>query len=70
MTLRNYRLAAVLWAGLMLGVMLVLGVGATRGETATLLKGSFRGQAYATFANAEAGPVATQLGRSAFQPCP
>jgi hypothetical protein len=34
------------------------------------LKGSFRGQAYATFANAEAGPVATQLGRSAFQPCP
>ena len=70
MTLRNYRLAAVLWAGLMLGVMLVLGIGATRGETATLLKGSFRGQAYATFANAEAGPVATQLGRSAFQPCP
>jgi hypothetical protein len=55
----------------MLGVMLVLGIGATQqGEAATLLKGSFRGQAYATFANAEAGPVATQLGRSAFQPCP
>jgi hypothetical protein len=63
-------MAAVLCAGLMLGVMLVLGIGATRGETATLLKGSFRGQAYATFANVEAGPVATQLGRSAFQPCP
>lgn len=70
MTLRNYRLAAVLCAALMLGVMLVLSIGATSGETATLLKGSFRGQAYATFANAEAGPVATQLGRSAFQPCP
>lgn len=69
-TIRNYRLLAVLGAGFMLGVMLVLGIGATQGEAATLLKGSFRGQAYATFANAEAGPVATQLGRSAFQPCP
>ncbi len=54
----------------MLGVLLVLSIGATQGETAPLLKGSFRGQAYATFANAEAGPVATQLGRSAFQPVP
>ncbi len=56
----------------MLGVMLVLSLGATQvqSEAATLLKGSFRGQAYATFANVEAGPVATQLGRSAFQPCP
>jgi hypothetical protein len=56
----------------MLGVMLVFSIGATQvqSEAATLLKGSFRGQAYATFANAEAGPVATQLGRSAFQPCP
>jgi len=56
----------------MLGVMLVLSLGATQvqSEAATLLKGSFRGQAYATFANAQAGPVATQLGRSAFQPCP
>jgi hypothetical protein len=54
----------------MLGVMLLLSIGPDQGEAATLLKGSFRGQAYATFANAEAGPVATQLGRSAFQPCP
>jgi hypothetical protein len=54
----------------MLGVMLILSISAHQGEAATLLKGSFRGQAYATFANAEAGPVATQLGRSAFQPCP
>jgi hypothetical protein len=69
-SIRNYRLSAVLWAGLMLGVMLLLSIGPDQGEAATLLKGSFRGQAYATFANAEAGPVATQLGRSAFQPCP
>jgi hypothetical protein len=69
-TIRNYRLPAVLWAGLILGVMVVLSIGSTQGEAATLLKGSFRGQAYATFANAQAGPVATQLGRSAFQPCP
>jgi hypothetical protein len=69
-TIRNYRLPAVLWAGLILGVMVVLSMGSTQGEAATLLKGSFRGQAYATFANAQAGPVATQLGRSAFQPCP
>jgi hypothetical protein len=45
-TIRNYRLPAVLWAGLMLGVMLVLGIGATQGEAAPLLKGFFRGQAY------------------------
>jgi hypothetical protein len=69
-SIRNYRLPAVLWAGFMLGVMLLLSIGPDQGEAATLLKGSFRGQAYATFANAEAGPVATQLGRSAFQPCP
>jgi len=60
----------MLLAGLIIGVVLVLGVGATRGEATALLKGSFRGHAYATFANAEAGPVATQLGRSAYQPCP
>jgi hypothetical protein len=70
MIARKYRTLAMLWAGLIIGVVLVLGVGASRGEAAALLKGSFRGNAYATFANAEAGPVATQLGRSAFQPCP
>ena len=53
-----------------MGVLVVLGASATQGDAATLLKGSFRGHAWATFANAEAGPVATQLGRSAFQPCP
>jgi hypothetical protein len=70
MIARNYRTLAILWTGLIIGAALVLGVGATRGEAAALLKGSFRGNAYATFANAEAGPVATQLGRSAYLPCP
>jgi hypothetical protein len=32
--------------------------------------GTFRGGAYGTFANSEAGPVATTLGHSAFLPCP
>jgi hypothetical protein len=43
----------------MLGVMLVLSLGATQvqSEAATLLKGSFRGHAYATFANAESTAV-------------
>jgi hypothetical protein len=58
------------WIGLLIGVMVVLGTSATQSDAATLLKGSFRGHAWATFANAEAGPVATTLGRSAFQPCP
>ena len=34
------------------------------------LRGSFSGNAYGTSANVEAGAVATELGRSAFQPCP
>ncbi len=60
-----------LWIGLLIGIMAVLlSMSATQSDAATLLKGSFRGNAYATFANAEAGPVATQLGRSAYQPCP
>ena len=42
---------------------------ATPGHAADL-PGSFRGGAFATFANVAAGPVAAQLGRSANQPCP
>jgi hypothetical protein len=57
-------------AGVALAALVILLAGFSRAEAATLLKGSFRGDAYATFANAEAGPVATQLGRSAYQPCP
>jgi len=34
------------------------------------LRGSHGGNAYGTWANATAGSIATQLGRSAFQPCP
>jgi hypothetical protein len=66
----NWRVWLAPWLGLLIGVMVVFGATATQSDAATLLKGSFRGNAYATFANAEAGPVATQLGRSAFQPCP
>src|SRR3712207_7199944 len=58
------------WIGLLIAVMVVLGASATQSDAATLLKGSFRGHAWATFANAEAGPVATTLGRAAYQPFP
>lgn len=34
------------------------------------LTGSFRGNAYATYANATAGDIAVELGRWALQPCP
>jgi hypothetical protein len=34
------------------------------------LRGSHGGNAYGTWANATAGSIATQLGRSAFMPCP
>ena len=70
MTLSKRPAWIVPCVGVLIAMLAVLGVSATQGEAATLLKGSFRGNAYATFANAEAGPVATQLGRSAFQPCP
>jgi hypothetical protein len=70
LTASNWRAWLVPRIGLLIGVMVVLGASATQGDAATLLKGSFRGHAWATFANAKAGPVATTLGRSAFQPCP
>jgi hypothetical protein len=75
MTVINGRASLVPWVGLWIGLLVggmvvLLGMSATQSDAATLLKGSFRGNAYATFANAEAGPVATQLGRSAYQPCP
>ena len=52
----------------LLGVALTLGGGSP--VQAADLPGSFRGSAFATFANATAGPVAVELGRSAYQPCP
>jgi hypothetical protein len=69
MTASNRRALLVPWLGLLIAVV-VLVASATQSDAATLLKGSFRGHAWATFANAEAAPVATTLGRSAFQPCP
>lgn len=64
---------AARWMTLLAGVLVALAMllaNAVQGEAAAALKGSFRGNAYATYANATAGPVASTLGRSAFQPCP
>src|SRR4051812_41994213 len=63
------RRTAALLAGALLGVGLTLGAGSGTLQAADL-PGSFRGSAFATFANATAGPVAAELGRSAYQPCP
>ncbi|WP_027133712.1 choice-of-anchor P family protein [Geminicoccus roseus] len=44
-------------------------VGAATSSAATELKGTFRGNAFGTEANAKAGDVAVSLGRSAYLPC-
>lgn len=63
------RLMALFVAGVLLSVFaLVMTVGRAGAEAP--IKGSFQGNAYATYANAVAGPVAASLGRSAFIPCP
>jgi hypothetical protein len=64
---RNRFGAAV--ATTLISIAVAVGANGARGEAAEL-KGSFYGDAFATFANAKAGPVATELGRSALQPCP
>ena len=56
-------------AGALVGFALTVATGAGALQAADLT-GSFRGNAFATFANATAGPVTAQLGRSAYQPCP
>ena len=66
--LRRRRLGRCL-AGAIFGFALTFAAGGSALQAADLA-GSFRGNAFATFANAEAGPVAAQLGRSAYQPCP
>jgi hypothetical protein len=62
--------ACALSVGLLIGVILLLSVSASKGEAETLLTGAFKGNAYGTYANAQAGPVATELGRAALIPCP
>ena len=66
--LRRRRFGKCL-AGAMLGFALTFAAGISELQAADLA-GSFRGNAFATFANVEAGPIAAQLGRSAYQPCP
>jgi hypothetical protein len=51
-------------------IALALAGGAAVHAEAADFPGSFRGDAYATFANVKAGIVAAQLGRSADQGCP
>jgi hypothetical protein len=52
----------------LLAALLVSYVSANTADAAP--NGIYRGQAYGTFANAEAGSLSATLGRSAFQPCP
>jgi hypothetical protein len=63
-----YRMLFILLVAAALSALALASVGAAQGSAATLLKGSFDGHGYGTFANAKAGPVATELGRSAFVP--
>jgi hypothetical protein len=49
---------------------LVLAGTAISQASADDLPGAFRGNAYATYANVKAGPIATSLARGAFQGCP
>ncbi|MBA3349240.1 MAG: hypothetical protein H0T12_01670, partial [Actinobacteria bacterium] len=52
-----------------LGTAVLMSVLSPTTALAAGLKGSFRGNAYGTFANAAAGNIATQLGRSAYIQC-
>lgn len=53
----------------LLGMAVLMSVLTPSAALARGLKGSFRGNAYGTFANATAGNIATQLGRSAYVEC-
>lgn len=69
--MHHHRLRrARLWLGMLISITGLLA--ATAGPVAAggTLPGSFGGDAYGTFANATAGDIATQLGRSAHLPCP
>lgn len=61
------RPVAMLAAATVIGSM---AVALPQADAGSLLKGSFRGNVYATFASARSGQVATTLGRSAYIVCP
>ena len=57
--------SAVISTGLLLGI-----VSAPHTVVAAPLSGTFKGEAYGTFASAVVGPIATTLGKTAYLPCP
>lgn len=67
-TSKHFR-RATLNLGVVLGLLGLMGVDNKEAKTATLLLGSFRGDAFGTFANAQAGELSTTLGRSAYITC-
>lgn len=82
-TLPRERVLGVVWPSLgkawrnrfqivFAALALVVGTFVASGGVAQAadLTGSFRGNAYATYANATAGDISVELGRSALQPCP
>ena len=52
------------------GIALLLATAGTSAGTAASLPGTFKGEAYGTFATAVVGPIAATLGKTAFLPCP
>lgn len=65
---RNKKVCAL--SGALLATAVLMSLLTPTVALARGLKGSFRGNAYGTFANATAGNIATQLGRSAYIQCP
>ena len=66
---RRQAKSSVLQLGALMAFAITL-TGAPAAGSSTELKGSFRGKAFGTEANAKAGDVAVSLGRSAYLPCP
>lgn len=57
--------------GLTLAMIVTLALGfAPRAAAAAPLPGTFKGEAYGTFATVVVGPIAAALGKTAFLPCP
>ncbi len=55
---------------LLVAVAAVFTVGSGSASASAPIPGSFRGESYGTFANVTAGQISSQLGRSAYLPCP